>query len=104
MIELISAQEARRKTVITNRAEELLKQISSEIDNAISLGYYNTSIMIDKTKSGEDLLNAVKVELENLGYDVKIKYAESNQFGGVRADQCNPFNGSIKINWENKED
>lgn len=103
MVQLIPATEARRKTVLINSSQELLKRISLDIDDAINRGEYETTIMIDKTKSEEELLNAVKVELENLGYDVKIKYAEPNQFGGCPADQFNHFNGSIKINWVKKE-
>lgn len=103
---MITANEAKRKSIINARGKEYLDRLEKYINKAIADGKCSTTMGIDLTESSstslnrdnDELKNAIVEELVRLGYKVDFKYAKEMP-AGCRSDQWDFNNGYIKVEW-----
>ena len=104
---MISASEAKRKSIINSKGKEYLNKLENRIHDAIKDGKCSAMISIDIIKpSGKSTLNreaeeistAIVGELTSLGYKVNFKYADPLP-PLCPSDQWNFNNGYIKVEW-----
>lgn len=97
---MISAKEARQKTLLNTKLKTVMKLIEEQINRTIEIGWYSTSVGFSQDLD-QYLLETLTKELESLGYVVKYEPSKSCPYG-CRADQWD-FNSYLKIGWESEE-
>ena len=102
---MISASEAKRKSIINSKGKEYLDRLETYISRAIKDGKRSATMSIDLTESeysyqkeNQELKNAITEELVKLGYTVQFQYAKPLP-SGCRSDQWDFNNGYIKVEW-----
>ena len=104
---MISASEAKRKSIINSKGKEYLNKLENRIIDAIKDGKRSAMISIDLIEpSGKFALNrepdeirtAIVAELTSLGYKVNFKYADPLP-SRCPSDQWDFDNGYIKVEW-----
>lgn len=97
---MITADEARRKTIINTRAKELMALCEQKVLDAIGEGEYSTNVTHHYSNTSQRaIVDAVITELNSLGYNTKATW--------VKRIPGDPYNGCepdvININWERQE-
>lgn len=102
---MISASEAKRKSIINSKGKEYLDRLETYIGRAINDGLRSATMGIDLTeadyafqKENQEIRNAITEELVNLGYVVQFQYAKPLPTG-CPSDQWDFNNGYIKVEW-----
>lgn len=101
---MISANEAKRKSIINSEGKKYLKNLEERINRAIKDGLCSATIAIDLIKpdnafdDSQKIRNAIVEELVELGYKVEFEYARELPTG-CPTDQWNFNNGHIKVEW-----
>lgn len=105
---MISASEAKRKSIVNSKGKEYLNKLENRINDAIKDGNRSAMISIDLiepsggkfalNKEPEEIRTAIVGELTSLGYRVNFKYADPLP-ALCPSDQWNFDNGYIKVEW-----
>lgn len=95
---MISAAEARRKTIINNKASKYMESIERLILHAVSQGKMFVIAYHDFEKRN-DILSAVIQELESYGFEVDNVVYASPKPSECPDSQWDYNNGSMKISW-----
>lgn len=94
---MISAYEARRRTILNTKLKGVMKAIEEDINNKIEDGLFDTSIAFT-SRLDPYLLDILTKELESLKYKVKYEPAKPLP-AGCPSDQWD-FNDYLNISWE----
>lgn len=97
---MISAKEARRKTLLNTKLKDIMGEIERSINNAIEDGQNSTDILFRQSLDPY-ILETLTKELESLGYIVAYKPADPLPIG-CPVDQWN-FNDYLLISWKVEE-
>ena len=100
---MISASEAKKKSIINSKGKEYLDRLETYISRAIKDGKCSAIMSIGLTESedskeNQELRNVIKEELVKLGYTVQFQYAKPLP-SGCPSDQWDFNNGYIKVEW-----
>lgn len=98
---MINAQTAKRKAILNTKALNFMSNIESQIEYEVSKGSMKVIIThhFKDDPEGNEILDAVKEKLIELGYSVKLRFAEPIPYG-CPTDQWDYNNGNINISWE----
>lgn len=102
---MISASEAKRKSIIKSKGMQYLEELEKAINRAIDTGSCSATISIALTEMDSayrnenlEIRNAIVEELVKLGYTVDFKYADPLPTR-CPSDQWDFSNGHIKVEW-----
>lgn len=90
---MISAAEAKRKSIINEKGKKYLDALEKCIEDSIKLGSRSATMSIDLQKYDKDIMEAIEEELTRLGYDITFEYANILPYG-YPLD-----NGFITVEW-----
>lgn len=93
---MITAKEAKRKTLLKTKLKQYMELIWKEINQAIDTG--DMSVSVSLVTRNDDIIQTIITEMESLGY--KVKYIpEKPAPTGCPSDQW--FSKTyLKISWE----
>ena len=102
---MISASEAKRKSIINSKGKHCLNSLEKCINSAINEGLRSAIMSIDLTAMDNSYINesgeikdAIVEELVKLGYKVEFEFAKPLPTG-CPSDQWDFSNGYIKVEW-----
>lgn len=97
---MITAREAKNKSIINSKGKKYLDALEKKIENAVEAGNINTSIPIDlrDVYTEKEVSDAVVDKLLKLGYKVDIQYAKPLP-ARCPSDQWDFNNGTLSVDW-----
>lgn len=97
---MITANQARKESVLHQRGQELIEEIEGYIVRATKNGKFSVTVNHELVMCDEniELVKAVYDEFSELGFKFDWKYAEPLP-DGCRSDQWNYRNGVFKVEW-----
>ena len=102
---MISANEAKRKSIINAKGKKYLDNLEKYVNKAINDGMRSATMSIDLTDNldglhneNQEIRNAIVEELVNLGYTVDFEFAKPLPTG-YPSDQWQFNNGHIRVDW-----
>ena len=99
---MISANDARRKSLLNAEAKMYIEQLEKEIEDATNRGEYSAKInheMYARYSGNDTIKKALFETLENLGYSVNFTYAKERPAGWPDG-QWVYKNGILEVSWE----
>ncbi len=93
---MLSAKEAKNKTIIKTECSETMKRLEEVINNQIDKGCYTASVRLLHEK--KDNIAIIIDQLTNLGYKVNYTLEEPLPLG-CPSDQWD-FNSILSITWK----
>ena len=93
---MISAAEARRRTLLNAELKELITTIEKDINHQIEIGWYQTSITFSDGLATY-LLDTLTKELESLGY--KVTWSTPKPYPDDCATEQWDRNWYLRIDW-----
>lgn len=93
---MLSAKEAKNKTIIKTECSKILKRLEEEINSQIDKGCYTASVQLFHEK--EDNIVILTEQLTNLGYKVNYTPAEPLPPGCLN-DQWD-FYSTLSVTWK----
>lgn len=93
---MLSAKEAKNKTIIKTECSEILKRLEEEINSQIDKGCYTASVNLLREK--KDNIAIITEQLTNLGYKVTYTPAEPLP-PGCPSDQWD-FYSTLSVTWK----
>lgn len=97
---MITANQARKDSVLHQRGQELIEEIEDYIIRASKMGRFCATVNHGLVMNDEnmELVQAVNDEMTGLGFKFDWEYAEPLP-NGCRSDQWDFKNGTFKIEW-----